>query len=76
MSEFDVEAFITQLDRMGMKLTALRMADGKFKVYRWRLVGASEHAQQIEDLWNSQGSGRDVVGIMSGVISDKLIIAY
>jgi hypothetical protein len=23
-----------------------------------------------------QGSGRDVVGIMSGIISDKLIIAY
>jgi hypothetical protein len=23
-----------------------------------------------------KGSGRDVVGIMSGIISDKLIIAY
>jgi hypothetical protein len=34
---------------MGMRLTALRLADGTFKVYRWRMRGA-----EIETLWNSQ----------------------
>jgi hypothetical protein len=54
MPEFDVEAFIAELDRMGMKLTALQLADGKLKVYRWRMQGAREHAAQIEALWNLQ----------------------
>jgi hypothetical protein len=70
MSEFDVQAFITQLDRMGMKLTALQMADGKFKVYRWLLMGASEHAQQIEDLWNSQiGDDQARIDILAAHLS-------
>ena len=54
MTEFDPQAFIAELERMGMKLTALQLADGKFKVYRWRMQGAREHAPQIEALWNSQ----------------------
>jgi hypothetical protein len=54
MTEFDAEAFIAELERMGMRLTALQLADGKFKVYRWRMQGAREHAPQIEALWNSQ----------------------
>ena len=54
MTEFDPQGFIAELERMGMKLTALQLADGKFKVYRWRMQGAREHALQIEALWNSQ----------------------
>ena len=54
MAEFDVEAFVTKLYDMGMKLTALPMADGKLKIYRWRMMGAFEHAREIEDLWKSQ----------------------
>ena len=54
MTEFDPQGFIAELERMGMKLTALQLADGKFKVYRWRMQGAREHAPQIEALWNSQ----------------------
>jgi hypothetical protein len=54
MPEFDVEAFIAELDHLGMKLTAVPMADGKLKIYRWRMMGAFEHARQIEDLWKSQ----------------------
>ena len=48
------EAFIAEPDRLGMKLTALELADGTFKVYRWRMGGAREHADQIEALWISQ----------------------
>ena len=54
MPEFDVKAFIAQLDQLGMRLTAVPMADGKLKIYRWRMMGAFEHAQEIEDLWTSQ----------------------
>ena len=48
MTEFDPQGFIAELERMGMKLTALQLADGKFKVYRWRMQGARQNALQIE----------------------------
>ena len=55
--EFDAAAFMAELDRMGMKLTALQLADGTFKVYRWRMRGAREHVKEIEDLWDAQVGG-------------------
>jgi hypothetical protein len=54
MPDFDVEAFVTELDRMGMKLTAIALADGKLRVNRWCMLTATEHAQQIENLWITQ----------------------
>jgi hypothetical protein len=54
MPEFDVEGFVAEMDRMGLKLTAVPLADGKYLVNRWRMSGAFEHAKQIEDLWTSQ----------------------
>jgi hypothetical protein len=56
-SEFDAAAFIAELDRMGVKLTAFQLADGTLKVYCWRMRGAREHAKKIEDLWDSQVGG-------------------
>jgi len=54
MPEFDVEAFVAKLDCMGLKLTAVALADGKVRVNRWRMMQAVDHTQQIEDLWASQ----------------------
>src|SRR5712671_1219769 len=66
MPDFDVEAFITKLDRMGMKLTAVPLADGKLRVNRWCMLSASEHARQIEDLWTMQiGNDRERIDILA-----------
>jgi hypothetical protein len=54
MIEFDVVAFVAKMDRMGLKLTAVPLADGKFRVNRWRTMEAVQHTQQIQDLWASQ----------------------
>lgn len=54
MADFDVEAFIAKLDGMGMKLTAIPLADGRFRVSRWCMMKANDHAQQIQDLWMRQ----------------------
>jgi hypothetical protein len=51
MSEFDIDAFITELERLGVKLTTIRLPDGTYRVNRWRMPGASAHAEQIERLW-------------------------
>jgi hypothetical protein len=51
MLEFDIEAFVAKMDRMGLKLTAVPLADGKYRLNRWRTMDALAHTQQIQDLW-------------------------
>ena len=51
MPEFHVDAFIAELERLGLKLTATRLLDGTYRVNRWRMPDAITNAQQIEDLW-------------------------
>lgn len=54
MPEFDVKAFVANLERMGVKLTAVPLADGKMRINRWRMLHAVDHAKQIDILWASQ----------------------
>ena len=66
MPDFDVEAFISKLDRMGVKLTAIALADGKLRVNRWSMLNATEHTQQIEDLWTTQiGNDRERIDVLA-----------
>jgi hypothetical protein len=66
MPDFDVEAFVTELDRMGVKLTAIPLADGKLRVNRWWMLNATEYAQQIENLWTTQiGNDRERIDILA-----------
>jgi hypothetical protein len=71
MADFDVEAFIAKLDRMGMKLTAVALADGKLRVNRWCMLNAAEHAQQIQDLWTTQiGNDRDRIDVLAAHLAN------
>jgi hypothetical protein len=54
MADFDVEDFVAKMDRMGLKLTTVQLADGKLRVNRLRMLQAVEHTKQIKDLWTSQ----------------------
>jgi hypothetical protein len=66
MPDFDVEAFIAKLDRMGVKLTTIPLADGKLRVNRWSMLRASEHAHEIEDLWTTQiGNDRERIDVLA-----------
>jgi hypothetical protein len=47
---------------MGLKLTAIPLADGRLRVNRWCMLKATEHAQEIENLWSTQ-VGNDSVRI-------------
>src|SRR5215467_13745789 len=71
MADFDIEAFITKLDRMGMKLTAVPLADGKLRVNRWCMLNAAEHAQQIQDLWTAQiGNDRERIDVLAAHLAN------
>jgi hypothetical protein len=53
MPEFSVEAFVAKLESLGVKLTAVPLADGKVRINRWRMLHAVD-AKQIDQLWASQ----------------------
>jgi len=70
MPDFDVETFITKLDSMGMKLTAVPLADGKLRVNRWCMLNAAEHAHEIEDLWTTQiGNDRERIDVLAAYLA-------
>lgn len=54
MPDFDVAGFVARLDRLGMMLSAVALADGRFRVNRWRTIAATEHAGDIDALWQGQ----------------------
>src|SRR5216683_2539205 len=66
MPEFDVETFVASLDRMGLKLTSIPLADGRLRVNRWRMLNAGEHTQQIHDLWATQiGNNQERIDLLA-----------
>src|SRR5215475_1512160 len=71
MPDFDVEAFVTKLDSMGMKLTAVPLADGKLRINRWRTLNACENTQQIQNLWATQiGNNQDRIDVLAAHLAE------
>jgi len=71
MPDFDVEAFITKLDHMGVRLTAVPLADGKLRISRWCMLSASEHAEQIQELWSTQiGNNQDRIDALAAHLAE------
>jgi len=58
MSEFNVEEFVATIERLGLILAAVPLADGRVRLNRWRMPNAAIHAQEIENLWTSQVGDR------------------
>ena len=49
-----VEAFVSDVERLGLRLSASPLADGKIRLNRWRMPDGVLNAQKIEDLWAVQ----------------------
>jgi hypothetical protein len=54
MPQLSIEAFVSDVERLGLRLNATRLADGKIRLNRWRMPDAVTNTQQIEDLWAVQ----------------------
>jgi hypothetical protein len=54
MGEFNVGDFVATMERLGLILAAVPLADGKVRLNRWRMPNAAIHAQEIENLWTAQ----------------------
>jgi hypothetical protein len=51
MPRLDIEAFVSAVERLGLRLSAAPLADGKVRLNRWRMPDAVLNTQKIEDLW-------------------------
>jgi hypothetical protein len=72
MAEFDVAAFVARLERMGVRLTAIPLADGKLRINRWRMLHAAENTQQIQDLWASQiGDDQARINLLAAFVNSR-----
>jgi hypothetical protein len=54
MPDFDPEGFVAAVERLGLLLTAVRLADGNIRLNRWRTADAVINAHRIEALWAAQ----------------------
>jgi hypothetical protein len=71
MAEFDVEAFVIHLQGMGMKLSSIPLADGSFRIGRWRMVNAADD-QQIQEFWASQiGDDQQRIDMLAAYLARK-----
>jgi hypothetical protein len=49
-----VGVFVSDVERLGLRLSATPLADGKVRLNRWRMPDAVLNAQKIDDLWAVQ----------------------
>jgi hypothetical protein len=72
MTGFDVAAFVANLECLGIRLTAVPLADGKLRISRWRMMQAAEHTDQIQDLWDTQvGEDQDRIDVLAAFLNAR-----
>ena len=72
MSEFNAAAFVAELEWMGVKLTAVPLADGTMRINRWRMLHASENIQRIQQLWiNELGENQARIALLASFLGAR-----
>jgi hypothetical protein len=51
MTPFDGESFVNQLELLGLHLSTTRLADGSFRVNKWRLLAYWDNEARVEEIW-------------------------
>ena len=67
---FNISAFVSKLEGMGIKLTAVPFPDGTLRISRWAMPKAAQHADEIQDLWATViGENRARVDLLASHLS-------
>jgi hypothetical protein len=51
MTPFDGQSFVNQLETLGLHLSTTRLADGSFRVNKWRLLAYWDNEARVEEMW-------------------------
>jgi hypothetical protein len=52
MPKFDVVALVRELDKLGLRLSAIRHLDGRARLYRWRQMNYWQNEALVQRLWD------------------------
>lgn len=52
MRGVDLAWLVSELDRLGLKLSVTPKVDGTLELSRWRCMAFWEHSLEVEALWN------------------------
>ena len=52
MPKLDVVGFVRELDKLGLRLTAIRHLDGSVRLYRWRQMNYWQNEAKVKQLWD------------------------
>ena len=58
MRGVELVGLVSELDRLGLKLSVTSKVDGSLELSRWRCINYWEHAEEVEALW-SRHIGQD-----------------
>jgi hypothetical protein len=50
--KFDLVAFVRELEKLGLRLSAIRHLDGSVRLYRWRQMNYWQNEAVIKQLWD------------------------
>ena len=59
MAEFKIDEFVDRLGKLGLMLSATRLADGSIRLNQWRAMHYYENEGQIKMIWSNYVSGND-----------------
>jgi hypothetical protein len=57
MAEFRIKDFLDRLRKLGLMLSATRMADGSIRLSQWRWLSFYDNEAEIKNVWNANLDG-------------------
>ena len=57
MAEFRIKDFLDRLRKLGLMLSATRMADGSIRLSQWRWLSFYDNEAEIKNVSSRQNSG-------------------
>jgi hypothetical protein len=57
MAEFRIKDFLDRLRKLGLMLSATRMADGSIRLSQWRWLSFYDNEAEIKNVWDANLDG-------------------
>ena len=57
MAEFRIKDFLDRLRKLGLMLSATRMADGSIRLSQWRWLSFYDNEAEIKNVWHANLDG-------------------
>lgn len=74
MTDQDLEKLVLALETMGLKLTVTPLADGSFRLNRWRMINYWSHAREAEAFWTERvGDDRPRLAMLTNFVAARKV---